>query len=192
MVQPPIIIDTVARDQERRRKRIRHLSRLMAVGCLVTSVMLTSAMLLYWTLTPAQTLFSQAGISNAPVADIDVLTRTLAFTISMIPLGTLIYGFLNARRCFAAFAAGQIFSSEQVKRLKAFSIAAAVSGLLKPLAGAALSVLLSFSNLAGRRTLALNIGSDTLIVLIFAGTVAVIAWVMAEAIDISNENKQFV
>jgi hypothetical protein len=164
----------------------------MAVGCLVTSVMLTSAMLLYWTLTPAQTLLSQAGISNAPVADIDVLIRTLAFTISMIPLGTLIYGFLNARRCFVAFAAGEIFSSEQVKRLKAFSIAAAVSGLLKPLAGAALSVLLSFSNLAGRRTLALNIGSDTLIVLIFAGTVAVIAWVMAEAIDISDENKQFV
>jgi hypothetical protein len=172
--------------------RIRGLSHAMAVGCLVTCGLLVAAMAIYWALTPIRTLFSQAGIQDAPATEIDILVRLLAFGISMVPLGTLIYGLLSARRCFASFAAGRIFSSESIKHLKAFSIAVAGSALLKPFAGAALSVLLSSRAAPGSMTMALNIGSDTIIALIFAGTMAIIAGVMAEALDIADENKQFV
>ena len=193
MVQSPMMIDdTIEMDREMRMDRIRHLSRLMAIGCLFTSVLLVVAMLFYWAMTPPRTLLGQAGIPNASATEIDIFVRLLAFGISMVPLGTLIYGLLSARRCFDAFATGQIFSREPIGRLKAFSIAVAASAILKPVAGAALSVLLSFSNVAGAKTLALNIGSETLIALIFAGTVAVIAWVMTEALEIADEHKQFV
>ncbi|WP_244491408.1 DUF2975 domain-containing protein [Bosea sp. Root381] len=179
-------------ERERRLDRIRRLSRSMATGCLVTSGLLVAAMLSYWVMTPTRALFVQAGIMHGPAAEIGLAIRALAFGISMVPLGALIYGLLSARRCFDAFAAGRIFASEPIGRLKAFSIAVAASALLKPLAGAALSVLLSFSNPAGAKTLSLHVGSDMLIALIFAGTVAVIAWVMAEASDIADENQQFV
>lgn len=193
MAQSSMMTDmTVERDRERRMDRIRRFSRLMATGCLATSALLAAAMFFYWAMTPTRTLFSQAGIPNAPVMEIDFLARALAFGISMVPLGALIYGLLSARRCFDAFAAGQIFSREPIGRLRAFAVAVAASAILKPFAGAALSVLLSFNNSGGAKTLALNIGSDTLIALIFAGTVAVIAWVMTEALDIADENKQFV
>lgn len=189
---PPMTVDAAEPDREGRMRRIRRLSRLMAAGCLITSVLLTVAMLFYWIMTPANTLLSQVGMPPVPVADIGIFARTLAFAISMIPLGTLVYGLLSARRCFAAFAGGEIFSSAPIKRLKVFSIAVAASALLKPVVSAALSVLLSASNHAEPKTLVLNVGSDALIALIFAGTVAVIAWVMAEALDIADENKQFV
>ena len=193
MVQSPTMIDmTVEGDREKRRDRIRRLSRLMAAGCLATSGLLAAAMFFYWATTPTQALFTQAGIPMVPALEIDLSTRAMAFGISMIPLGMLICGLQSARRCFDAFAAGQIFSREPIRRLKVFSIAVAASALLKPFAGAALSVLLSFNNPAGAKAVTLNIGSDMLIALIFAGTVAVIAWVMAEALDIADENKQFV
>ena len=193
MVQLPITFNMPAEmDRERRMARIRRLSRAMARGCLLTSGLLAVAMLFYWTLTPTQALLSHAAIAHAPAVEIDIFTRMLAFGISMVPLGALIYGLQSARRCFEAFAAGQIFSREPIGRLKAVSIAVAASAILKPLAGAALSLLLSSSGATGAKSLALSLGSDTLIALIFAGTVAVIASVMTEAIDIADENKQFV
>ncbi|MGJ5006685.1 DUF2975 domain-containing protein [Bradyrhizobium oligotrophicum] len=178
--------------RHRRSNRIRWMSQLMAAGCLVTSGLLAAAMALYWALTPTPTLFSHAGLPNAPVTEIDWSTRALAFSIAMVPLGTLIWGLLSGRRCFDAFAAGRIFSRDSIQQLKTFAIAVAASALLKPLAGAALSVVLSFHQPAGAKTLALSIGSETLIALIFSGTVAVIAWVMTEALEIADENKQFV
>ena len=164
----------------------------MASGCLVTAGLLTVAMGVYWATTPARALFVHMGLPNLSNAEIDRSIRALAFAISMVPLGALIYGLLSARRCFVAFAAGQIFAGAPIGGLKAFSIAVAASALLKPLTGAALSVLLSAAGSTGTRTLMLDIGSDTLIALLFSGTVAIIAWVMTEAIDIAAENDQFV
>lgn len=178
--------------RKRRMARIRYLSRLMARGCSATSVLLIVAMPIYWAEIPTRTLLGQAGAQNTPVAEIDILTRTLALGISMIPLGVLVYGLLNARRCFAAFAAGRIFCREPIAQLKTFSVAVAASALLTPFANAALSIVLSWNNPPGSRTLSVGIGSDTLIALVFAGMVAIVAWVMAEAIEISDENKQFV
>ncbi len=193
MAQAPLKDDTTTKSaRERRTDRIRNLSRLMASGCLVVCVLLVVAMLFYWVTTPAQLLFSHAGLPVSPSTELDASVRIVALAISMVPLGVLIYGLLNARQCFVAFAAGHIFSGEPVARLKVFAIAVAASALLKPLAGAALSMLLSWDDVTGTRTLALTIDSDTLIALLFAGTVAVIAWVMAEAIEVSEENKQFV
>ena len=112
--------------------------------------------------------------------------------LSMIPVAVLVYGLINARRCFAGFAAGEFFSLAAADRLRNFAIAVAASSLLEPLSGGALSVLLSINGLSGPRTLRLEIGSETLIMMIFAGTVAIIAWLMAEAAGLAEENEQFV
>ncbi len=121
MAQSQTMIDmTATRGRERRMDRIRRLSRLMATGCLVTSGLLTVARFFYWFMTPTRTLFSQAAIANAPATEIDFSIRALVFEISMVPLGTLIYGFLSARRCFDAFAAGHVFASEPIRQLKIF------------------------------------------------------------------------
>lgn len=175
-----------------RLKRVRVLSRVMAAACLATAALLSAAMAVYWAITPTPALFSHAGLPNFPTHDIDIATRVVAFIIAMIPLGALACGLLCARQCFSAFARGEVFAPAPIRQLRLLAIAVAVSALLKPFTGAALSVLLSMRGTAGMKTLAFNIGSDTLIALIFAGTVAVIAWVMSEALAIADENQQFV
>ena len=184
--------DAPGTGREARISRIRGFSRWMAFGCLATSALLAAGMLFYWIATPAPVLLSQSGVQHAPEIDLDISKRMIALAISMVPLGALIFGLLSARRCFAGFATGRIFTPQSIRSLQAFSIGIAASAILKPLAGAALSVLLSWDNPKGAKTFALIIGSDTLIALIFAGIVAAFAWIMAEAVEISDENNQFV
>lgn len=193
MIKRPVIsVAPDGTDRAARIRLVRRLSRIMAGACLFASWGLVMAMTAYWLATPVRTLFSHAGIPYLPGTGVPSSVRLLAFAISMVPLAVLTYGFLSARHCFIAFAAGQIFSTEPVRRLMEFSICVALAAFLKPVAGAALSVLLSSTSASGARMLALSFSSDTLIALIFAGTVAVIAWVMAEAIEVNDENQQFI
>ena len=172
--------------------RVRRLSGAMAMASAAVAVLLGAAMLLYWCLTPADTLFRQAGLVLPAPADIGLPTRLAAFAIGMIPLGALIVGLLSARRCFACFAAGHIFSGAAARGLRGFALGVGASALLKPLAGAALSVLLSALSPAHARSLVLNVGSDTLLSLLFAAMVAIIAGVLVEATEVAAENDQFV
>jgi hypothetical protein len=176
----------------RRLSRIRSLSRVMAILCLVTALLLVAAIAYYWLATPAGALLAAAGVNGKTPPDIGWTIRFGGFVISMIPLAALTYGLMQARRCFTEFAGGRIFSMRTVGGLRMFSIAIALSALFKPLASAALSVLLSSTAVSGGRTLALTVGSDTLLTLLFAGMVAVIAWVMTDAVALADENAQFI
>ena len=90
------------------------------------------------------------------------------------------------------FAAGRIFSGDAARSLRGFALGVGASALLKPAAGAALSLLLGAVSPAHMRSLVLNVGSDTLLSLLFAGIVAIIAGVLVEAADVAAENAQFV
>lgn len=174
------------------RARIVRLSSLMSKLCLAVALVLTGGLVVYWLVTPTEAVFQHAGIPGFPVGEIGIGVRVAAILVSAVPLGCLIWGLLQAGRCFDAFAAGNFFTLEPARRLRAFAIAILLSTILKPVAGAALSVLLSGAGRAGGRTLVLTVGSDTLMALVFAGLIAVIAWVMAQACTLADENAQFV
>ncbi len=76
--------------------------------------------------------------------------------------------------------------------MRDLAIAVFASTLLKPVAGAALSILLSWRTYATGKTLVVTLSSDALLALLFAGLIAVIAWLIAEAMAIADENAQFV
>lgn len=179
----PITIDPL--------RRVRRLSRGMAILCLLTAALLPLGLLAYWLMTPAEELLRDAGLQAAG-RDIGWAHRTAALVLSAIPLACLVWGLLHARRCFGAFASGHFFTAEAVYGLRGFAIGLFASALLRPLAGAALSVLLSWDAGPGMRTLSVTVGSDTLLSLLFAGMVVVITWVMAEARGLADENAQFV
>lgn len=178
--------------RDRRLARLRHLSGWMAQGCLATCMALPLAMGAYWFTTPSRALFGAAGLPGVPPMELALTVRTLGFFIAVVPLGALVFGLLNARRCFRDFAVGRLYGLSTITRLRAFALGVAASALLKPLAGAALSLLLSWHAGPGGKSLVLTVGSDTLIALLFAGTVAILAWVMGEAMALSDENQQFV
>jgi hypothetical protein len=175
-----------------RAERVRALSRAMAVLCVVTSLVLVAGMLLYWCLAPSSALLAGAQLPVTSAREIGFGVRSLCFIIAMVPLGVLVFGLMSARRSFNAFAAGRFFCVDAVGGLQRFSLAILAETLLKPFAGAALSLLLSAGDPSGTKTLAFSVGSDTLLALVFAGTIAAIAWVMTQAIAIADENAQFV
>ena len=177
---------------DRRLARLRRLSGWMAVACMGVALVLPLTMTAYWLATPSSTVFAAAGLARVPPMDLSLGVRVLGLALAMIPLGALVYGLLNARQCFADLAAGHIFRPATIARLRAFAMGVAASALLKPFAGAALSVLLSWHGAPGEKSLVLTVGSDTVIGLLFAGTVAVMAWVMGEAMALSEETEQFV
>jgi hypothetical protein len=172
--------------------RIVRLSRWMSRLCLASAVALAVGLVIYWLVTPTELVFQHAGMPGFPVWDIGFGVRLMGILISAAPLACLIYGLLQARRCFDASAAGGFFTAEPARGLRSFAIAIVVSTALKPIAGALLSVLLSWSSQPGRKTLILSVSSDTLLALIFAGLIAVIAWVMTQASALADENAQFV
>jgi hypothetical protein len=172
-------------------RRVRRLSRGMAILCLLTAVALPLGLLAYWLTMPAEELLRDARLQMAG-QEIGWMQRLAALVLSAIPLGCLTWGLLQARRCFGAFADGHFFAAEAVYGLRGFAIALFVSALLRPIAGAALSVLLSWGAGPGKRALVIGVSSDVLLSLLFAGMVVVITWVMAEARGLADENAQFV
>lgn len=175
-----------------RMRRISVVSEAMSSCCSAVALLLVAGMALYWSLTPAKLLLGQAGIWPTGDAGIGAAIRVAGFLVSMLPLGATVFALLKLRGCFQAFARGAIFQAGPIRDLKAFAIAIAASALLKPVAGALLSLLLSRAAAGGQLRLVLQFGSDQILALMLAGAVAVAAWIFAEAIAIAEENAQFV
>ena len=173
-------------------QHIRILSRILVYLCGGISIVLAAGLLAYWIVSADETIHFDARLPGIAVHPIGWEIRLASMAISALPLACLIWGLLRVRRCFEAFAQDHVFTLENVHRLRDFAIAVFASTLLKPLAGAALSILLSWQTYATGKTLVVNFGSDTLLALLFAGLIAVIAWIMAEAMAIADENAQFI
>jgi len=172
--------------------RISAISRLLAYACTGISFVLAVGLLAYWLASPDEAILRDAGLTGIAFHPIGWLVRLMALMVSALPLAGLIWGLSRVRRCFNSFAAGRFFTADNVAGLRDLAIAMLASTLLKPLVGALLSILLSWQTYAVGKSVVIAFGSDTLLALLFAGLVAVTAWVMAEANAIADEHAQFV
>ena len=175
-----------------RLQRIRILSRILAHLCLGISIVLAAGLAVYWIVSADDVIHLDARLPGIAVRPIGWDIRSASMVISALPLACLIWGLLRVRRCFEAFAEGRFFTLDNIHGLRDFAVAVFASTLLKPVAGAALSILLSWQTYATGKTLVVNFGSDALLAVFFAGLIAVIAAVMAEAMAIADENAQFI
>jgi len=178
-------------DRSQRLERLRWLSSAMAALCVAIAVLLIGLMIIYWVTTPHDELLAAAGIAGTIAPADDLWLRAAGAGIALVPLVALTLALVSARTCFLALAGGAVFSHTAVNGLRGFAFWLLVSTVLQPLAGAALSVVLSLGA-GGRGQLSLAVGSETLLALLFSGTVLVIATVMSEAIDIADDNAQIV
>jgi hypothetical protein len=171
--------------------KMQGLSRIMAMLSLAVAVLLFGLTIFYWAATPWDRLLSLLGMAPLAPPASETLLRIGGGLISLLPLAALTLGLMAARSCFLALAGGEVFSQASVRGLRGFAFWLLVSALLQPLAGAALSVLLSLGS-GGAGQLAISFSSDILLALLFSGMVLVIATVMSEAIEIADDNAQIV
>ncbi len=114
----------------------------------------------------------------------------VAIGAALLHLAPLSWGLLRLRVCLAAFAAGRPFDARGIAGLRDFALGTALSAVAKPLAGMLFTLAMSWDG--GPKQIAIDISSDVMILALFAGVVAALAWAMRKAALLAEENSQFV
>lgn len=115
--------------------------------------------------------------------------RFLGFTASLFPLCALLFGIYYVRKLFAQYRAGNYFSSEHVILFKKIAKALVFWVIFSICYNAAKSVLFSLGNPPGSRVLQVGLSSSDVTMLVLAGVVFFIAWIMDEGRLLSEENE---
>jgi hypothetical protein len=113
-----------------------------------------------------------------------------------VPTLLTVWALLSARRVFANIGRGEFFARSTSLGLRNLSLAVLLNMIVAPLITLAAHVAFAMRVKAagghGELYLDLGLSETTLLVLIFAATVAIIASVMAHAARVAEENEQFV
>lgn len=177
--------------------RIRRVSRLLAAACLVMAAALPPLVVGWWLVATPSVLNVRAGLPaelwhDLPIFGLQLWQRAAGALVTLVPATLMVLALMRVRRCFLAYAAGQLFGRASIVALRGFAAFAFASALAAPLAGAAASVILTAGAPAGRRVLAIAISTETIFVIFVAGTIWLVAAVMAHAAALADENARFV
>jgi Protein of unknown function (DUF2975) len=174
-------------------RRIRRVSRVLALSCEVLIVVLPAAVIGYWVLADAAEIAVRANLSARAIqGPLLAWQRVAGALITGLPLALLLVGLWEARKCFRLFAAGRVFTADAVRCLRRFAGWVMVSVIAGIVAGPVISVLLTLNNPPGMRHLAIGISSDLVFTLFFAGMVWLMAAVISQGQTLAEENATFV
>lgn len=174
-------------------RRIRRISRTMVVACWALIAVLPVALVWYWASTQAPDLAQQGNLKAMAIqAPLQAWQRWAAGAVSAVPLVMLLIGLWEAKRCFAQFALGQVFTVQATHSLRRFSGWVAGAALVAIIASAVISVLLTLHNPPGARHVSVGISSNQLFTLFFAALVWLMADVIGEGQALAAENDSFV
>ena len=174
-------------------RKIRRLSGALAAACLVLLIALPAIVLGYGAVADASSLALRANLKPLAIQnELHAWQRVAGAALMMLPVGFLSAGLWQARRCFAGFAAGQLFTLEAVRQLRRFAAWVMASALAAIGVGPALSVVLTLTNAPGTRQLAIGVGSDHALTLLFAAVVWWMAEVIGQGQSLAEENAAFV
>ncbi len=180
-------------------QRIARLSRIMKGLCLLGFVGIPALLAAVWAFGSEAFLRSGEpafylvphGVSFE-LGRLDAGLRWAGFAVSMLPGCVMMLGLWHLSQLFADFRRLDLFTADSVRHFRWFALTVLASGLVKPLAGALMSVVTSYGNTAGQRNLSVTAG-DAELTAIFVGLVLlVIAWVLEQGRRIAEENREFV
>ena len=156
--------------------RLKRMSRLLSLFCLVLIVVLPPLFAWFWAVaTPAQLAARINLPADAVQGPLMLWQRVAGGCVSAVPLALLLAGLWQARKCLAVFAGGHIFTLQAATALRQFASFATASFASSFLASTVLSTLLTFNNAPGGRQISVGISTDQALALFFAGMV----WLMA-------------
>ncbi|MDD2770306.1 MAG: DUF2975 domain-containing protein [Methylococcus sp.] len=172
---------------------IRRLSRWMGWACLALVVVLPITLMVYWATAEAPELAMQGNLpATALQAPLQAWQRWACAAVTAVPLGMMLMGLRQARRCFVQFADGQIFTAQATAHLRRFAMWVAAAALGAIVSGAITSVLLTLHNPPGMRHLSIGVGSSQVLTLFFAAVVWLMADIIGQGQSLAEENDAFV
>ena len=159
--------------------------------CTLGIVVIPISLAAFWALAPTEMIRDIRELGYQVTA-LPPLFRLLAFLVTMVPAGIGVYGLIALRRLFGAYSAGAIFAAGNALDLRTFALSVAASVLAKIVVGPLLSVIVSWHNPPGTRVLEISVRSNDLGALFVGCLFLVVAWIMAEAQRLAEDNAQIV
>jgi Protein of unknown function (DUF2975) len=111
----------------------------------------------------------------------------LAILVSLIPMSVVIYGLLTLKELFKLYERGIVFSTKNVSCFRRLGYTLIAWVLANMIFVTLISVVISFNNPPGERTMVIGFGSSDLATLIIGAVVILISWVMHEASRLEDE-----
>ena len=175
--------------------RIRRLSAVCAIGCLLLAVALPLVVAAVWAFAPAEQLAVQGRLGAADwifPGGVRPWQRLAGAAVSLVPALMLSYGLVRARRGLTAFGRGDFFAGGPGADFAAFAATVFWVVVANLVHTPALSLAVTIANPPGHRELNLGINSQQFIDLLTAGILWVMAAALARAATLARENEQFV
>jgi hypothetical protein len=174
--------------------KLARLSRIMSVlslGGMILIPALVTAIFLH----PDTTQFLMLRLDHLGAdltAKVPLQYRIDALACEAVPLGFTVWAMWSLRQLFASYAIGEVFSADPLRHLNNVANALFLGVLADFVMQAPISYLLTWYLGPHHRSISLSFGSNDAAWLFIAGTVLVIARVMAEARRVADENAAFV
>lgn len=184
-----IIDNRMPADDVRQSRLARWMSAITLAG-IVVAVVTT-----FWVWTDrtlVETLLApHLGLAGHPVM-VTPAVQFAGLALSAPALALLIYLLLQARAVFRGFAVGMRFTDLVAVRVSRIGWILVAKGVLMPFWRAAAGVVLTFSNPAGQKVLAIGISMDDILWAIVGALLVAIGWTLREAARIAEEHASFV
>ena len=143
-------------------------------------------------LLPGLTIYGLWTARVGPTAGLDGGLRLVLVSLGLLPVLGLTYGLVRAAGCLRRMARGEVFGRGTVRHLRGFAVGVFLSAVSAALVGPATSILLAWSVPAGVRSVSLQLDSQTLLMLLFAGILWQVAHVMTHVAELAEEHAQIV
>jgi hypothetical protein len=143
-------------------------------------------------LLPGLTIYGLWMTRSGLPAGLDGGLRIMLIALGLLPVLGLAYGLVRAAWCLRGMARGEVFDRSTVRHLRGFAVGVFLSAVAGVLVGPATSALLAWTAPAGARSISLQLDSQPLLMLLFAGIVWQVSHVMTRAAELAEEHAQIV
>lgn len=172
---------------------IRRLSSLIAWGCTALMLLMPAYGVYLLVDIDAFAQFARSGL-QLPIQwhTVEPWQLYCLWLLSGCTLLLAIAALFNLRKAFVNFSHGEMFTLENSRSFRLFSLFVLAQAVAIPIQHSASSVLLSLNHPASERVLSIALGSDTVKTL----SLGIILWVVSEILVAGNqlekENREFV
>lgn len=164
----------------------------LAAAAITAATLLPFIAMVFWLSVGTEDAAAMTGLPMASLPDITMAQRLVASLVALVVSLPMAWGLVRLRACLVSLAAGRPFTPSGIAGLRDFALGGMLAAFAKLLGHTAMALVLTWNAAPGQRHLVLRIDSDMLLLAMFAGTVAALAWAMEQAALLAEENSQFV
>lgn len=164
----------------------------LSIAAVTLATLLPMGVVLHWLVIDLADIRSMVGLGPDLLPEFTLSQRIAAAAVVLLVTLPMAWGLIRLRSCLASFAAGRPFASTGIAGLRDFALAGVLAALAQFVGHTLLRLVLTWTAAPGHKQLAISIDSTTLMLAMFAGIIAALAWAMEKAAALAEENSQFI